>query len=102
PEQQRYNQAHIHTRDVVEHVFSVWKSGFQCFRNTLRFQQRRCCIQCFTITSNMAAQINYLKHGCPDPRIEDDPDVPMVEADNDRNGQNYRDDFAMQHFSQQR
>ncbi|KAK9976429.1 hypothetical protein ABG768_021634 [Culter alburnus] len=65
-------------------MFGVWKNRFQCLRNTLRFEPRRCCI-C----------------GCPDPDIEDDDDqhVPIAELANDRNGLAYRDAFALQHFS---
>ena len=63
----------------------LWKSRFQCLGNTLCFQPRRCCI----VIIATAVLHNYLKqHGCPDPSVEyeDDPDVPMVEADNDRHG----------------
>uniref|UniRef100_A0A9J7XNM0 DDE Tnp4 domain-containing protein n=1 Tax=Cyprinus carpio carpio TaxID=630221 RepID=A0A9J7XNM0_CYPCA len=33
-EQQRYNRAHIQTRDMVECMFGIWKNQFQCLRNT--------------------------------------------------------------------
>uniref|UniRef100_A0A4W5JKK2 DDE Tnp4 domain-containing protein n=1 Tax=Hucho hucho TaxID=62062 RepID=A0A4W5JKK2_9TELE len=99
PEQQRYNQAHIRTRGTVERMFGVWKSRFQCLRNTLRFEPRRCCI----VIIATAVLHNYLKqHGCPDPQMEhrDEPDLPMVEPDNDRYGLACRDAFAWRHFSQ--
>ncbi|XP_072228598.1 putative nuclease HARBI1 [Leuresthes tenuis] len=40
---QRYNRAYIHSRGRVERMFGVWKNRFQCLRNTLRFEPRRCC-----------------------------------------------------------
>uniref|UniRef100_A0A674AUD6 DDE Tnp4 domain-containing protein n=1 Tax=Salmo trutta TaxID=8032 RepID=A0A674AUD6_SALTR len=101
PEQQWYNQAHIRPRGVVERMFGVWKSRFQCLRKTLHFQPKRCCI----VIIATAVLPNYPKqHGCTDPRIEDedDPDVPMVEANDNKNGQACRDAFAMHHFSRQR
>lgn len=92
PEQQRYNQAHIHTRGLVERMFGIWKNRFQCLRNTCRFEPRRCCIV-FIAT---AVLHHFLKQR--DPLIEDDPHVPMAEIANDRNGLAYRDAFALQHF----
>ncbi|XP_039618237.1 putative nuclease HARBI1 [Polypterus senegalus] len=97
PEQQRYNQAHILTRGLIERMFGVWKNRFQCLRNTLRFEPRRCCI----VIIATAVLHNFLKRcGCPDPDIEDDDQhVPIPELANDRNGLAYRDAFALQHFS---
>ncbi|ROL52987.1 Protein ANTAGONIST OF LIKE HETEROCHROMATIN PROTEIN 1 [Anabarilius grahami] len=98
PEQQRYNQAHMLTRGLIERMFGVWKNRFQCLRNTLRFEPRRCCI----VIIATAVLHNFLKQcGCPDPDIEDDDDqhVPIAELANDRNGLAYRDAFALQHFS---
>lgn len=98
PEQQRYNQAHMLTRGLIECMFGVWKNCFQCLRNTLRFEPRRCCI----VIIATAVLHNFLKQcGCPDPNIEDDDDqhVPIAELANDRNGLAYRDAFALQHFS---
>ncbi|MEQ2165298.1 hypothetical protein GOODEAATRI_015431 [Goodea atripinnis] len=34
PAQQRYNQAHIHTRGLVERMYGIWKNRFQSLRNT--------------------------------------------------------------------
>ena len=42
PSERRYNKAHIKTRNTVERTFGVWKSRFQCLRNTLRFSPRKC------------------------------------------------------------
>ncbi|XP_039608641.1 putative nuclease HARBI1 [Polypterus senegalus] len=98
PEQQRYNLAHILTRGLIERMFGVWKNRFQCLRNTLQFEPRRCCI----VIIATAVLHNFLKRcGCPDPDIEDDDDqhVPIPELANDRNGLAYRDAFALQHFS---
>uniref|UniRef100_A0AAQ6A3F7 DDE Tnp4 domain-containing protein n=1 Tax=Amphiprion ocellaris TaxID=80972 RepID=A0AAQ6A3F7_AMPOC len=44
PEPQRYSQAHIHTRGLVERMFGIWKNCFHCLRNALHFEPRRCCI----------------------------------------------------------
>ncbi|XP_060743800.1 putative nuclease HARBI1 [Tachysurus vachellii] len=99
PEQQRYNQAHIRTRGIVERMFGVWKSRFQCLRRTLRFEPRRCCI----VIIAAAVLHNYIKqHGWPDPEMEDDSDldIPIVEANKDRYGLACRDVFALHHFSQ--
>lgn len=73
PEQKCYNQAHMHTRSLVEHMFGVWKS---LCRNTLRFTPRSCCI----VINATAVLHNYLKqHECPDhPILEDNPDVPSI------------------------
>lgn len=98
PEQQRYNQAHMLTRGLIERMFGVWKNRFQCLRNTLRFEPRRCCI----VIIATAVLHNFLKQcGCPDPDIanDDDQHVPIAELANDRNGLAYRDAFALQHFS---
>uniref|UniRef100_A0A3Q0S8H5 DDE Tnp4 domain-containing protein n=1 Tax=Amphilophus citrinellus TaxID=61819 RepID=A0A3Q0S8H5_AMPCI len=84
PEQQRYNQAHIHTRGLVECMFGIWKSRFQCLRNTLHFEPRRYCI----VIVATAVLHNYLRqHGCVDPPTEyfNDPHVPM-EVANDKTG----------------
>ncbi|KAA0722992.1 hypothetical protein E1301_Tti023401 [Triplophysa tibetana] len=96
PEQQRYNQAHMLTRGLIERMFGVWKNRFQCLQNTLRFEPRRCCI----VIIATALLHNFLKQcGCPDPDIEDDDHyVPIAELANDRNGLAYRDAFALQHF----
>ncbi|XP_051504374.1 putative nuclease HARBI1 [Myxocyprinus asiaticus] len=99
PEQQRYNQAHIRARGLVEHMFGVWKSRFQCLRNALRFEPRRCCI----VIIATAVLHNYIKQrGWPDPEVDDDndPEIPIVETNNDRYGLACRDAFALQHFSQ--
>uniref|UniRef100_A0A8C7DRS1 DDE Tnp4 domain-containing protein n=1 Tax=Oncorhynchus kisutch TaxID=8019 RepID=A0A8C7DRS1_ONCKI len=42
-EQQRYNQAHIYTGEMAEHMLGVWKNRFHCLSNTLNFKPRRCC-----------------------------------------------------------
>ncbi|XP_062422257.1 putative nuclease HARBI1 [Pungitius pungitius] len=98
-EQQRYNRAHIRTRGMIERMFGVWKTRFQCLRNTLRFKPRRCC----KVIIATAVLHNYLKqHGCPDLPMEDqdDADVPMVaEAANDQRGLAHRAAFTVQHFS---
>uniref|UniRef100_A0A3B4Z5Z7 DDE Tnp4 domain-containing protein n=1 Tax=Stegastes partitus TaxID=144197 RepID=A0A3B4Z5Z7_9TELE len=57
PEQQRYNQAHIHIRGLVKRMFGIWKNRFHCLRNTLRFEPRRCCI----VTVATAVLHNYLR-----------------------------------------
>ncbi|KAK2868835.1 hypothetical protein Q7C36_000706 [Tachysurus vachellii] len=89
---------HIRTRGIVERMFGVWKSRFQCLRRTLRFEPRRCCI----VIIAAAVLHNYIKHGWPDPEMEDDSDldIPIVEANKDRYGLACRDVFALQHFSQ--
>uniref|UniRef100_A0A3Q0RMK7 DDE Tnp4 domain-containing protein n=1 Tax=Amphilophus citrinellus TaxID=61819 RepID=A0A3Q0RMK7_AMPCI len=97
PEQQCYNRAHIHTRGPVERMFGIWKNCFQCLRNTLHFEPRRCCI----VIVATAVLHNYLKqHGCVNPPNEyyNDPHVPM-ELANDKAGHAYRNNFAVQHFS---
>lgn len=95
-EQLRYNQAHMRTRGLVERMFGVWRSRFQCLRKTLRFKPSRCC----TVIIATAVLHNYLKkQGCPDPPIEEDdnPDVPPFTT-NHREGLAYRDAFALCHF----
>ncbi|KAI2650812.1 hypothetical protein H4Q32_025635 [Labeo rohita] len=95
-EQLRYNQAHMRTRGLVERMFGVWKSRFQCLRKTLRFKPSRCC----TVITATAVLHNYLKkQGCPDPPTEEDdnPDVPPFTT-NHREGLAYRDAFALCHF----
>uniref|UniRef100_A0A673I6E9 DDE Tnp4 domain-containing protein n=1 Tax=Sinocyclocheilus rhinocerous TaxID=307959 RepID=A0A673I6E9_9TELE len=62
----------------------VWcmEELFQCLKNTLRFETRRCCI----VIIATAVLHNYIKHhGWPDPEIEDDndPEIPIVEANMD-------------------
>ncbi|KAM4604773.1 putative nuclease HARBI1 [Polymixia lowei] len=97
-EQQRYNRALIRTREMVERMFGVWKNRFQCLRNTLRFEPRRCC----KVIIATAVLHNYLKqHDCPDPPMEDqnDPDVPMPVAENNQRGLALRAAFTLQHFS---
>uniref|UniRef100_A0AAQ5YMF8 DDE Tnp4 domain-containing protein n=1 Tax=Amphiprion ocellaris TaxID=80972 RepID=A0AAQ5YMF8_AMPOC len=55
-------RAHIHTRGLVERMFSIWKNCFHCLRNTSHFEPRRCC--------NFIVQ-NYLRqHGCSDAPTE--------------------------------
>uniref|UniRef100_A0A3B4ZK63 DDE Tnp4 domain-containing protein n=1 Tax=Stegastes partitus TaxID=144197 RepID=A0A3B4ZK63_9TELE len=94
PEQQHYNQAHIHTRGLVERMFGIWKNRFHCIRNTLCFEPRRCCVE---------AVLHYYQrqHGSSDPPTEycNDPHVPMAEVANNKTGHTYRDTFALQHFS---
>jgi hypothetical protein len=84
---------------MIERMFGVWKTRFQCLRNTLRFKPRRCC----KVIIATAVLHNYLKqHGCPDLPMEDqdDADVPMVaEAANDQRGLAHRAAFTVQHFS---
>ena len=69
-EQQRYNRAS--TRGMIERMFGVRKTRFQCLRNTLRFKPRRCC----KVIIATAVLHNYLKqHGCPDLLMEDQDDA---------------------------
>ncbi|KAG9282036.1 putative nuclease HARBI1 [Astyanax mexicanus] len=95
-EQWRYNQAHMLTRALVERMFGIWKSRFQCLRKTLRFKPRRCCI----VIIATAVLHNYLKQrGCPDPPVEEDdnPVAPPFTTDA-REGLAYRDAFALCHL----
>ena len=39
----RYNASHIKTRNIIERLFGVWKSRFQCLRNEIRFSPIKCC-----------------------------------------------------------
>ncbi|MEQ2169729.1 hypothetical protein GOODEAATRI_028316 [Goodea atripinnis] len=60
PAQQSYNQAHIHTRGLVEHMFGIWKNRFQCLRNTYLLNQEDAVLllwqlQCFIIASESMA-----------------------------------------------
>ena len=41
--EQRYNNAHIRTRNPIERAFGLWKARFFCLQNKLRFRPRRCC-----------------------------------------------------------
>uniref|UniRef100_A0A665WAX2 DDE Tnp4 domain-containing protein n=1 Tax=Echeneis naucrates TaxID=173247 RepID=A0A665WAX2_ECHNA len=98
PDQQRYNKAHIRSRGLVECMFGIWKNRFQCLRNTLCFEPRRCCI----VIVATAVLYNYLRqHDCIDPPNEyyNHPHVPMAEVANGRTGHAYRNSFALQHFS---
>ncbi|KAM3874193.1 putative nuclease HARBI1 [Diretmus argenteus] len=96
--QKRYNRAHIRTRGMVERMFGIWKNRFQCLRNTLRFNPRRCSI----VIIATAVLHNYLRRQhCPDPpgEEEDEADVPMVVAVNDQRGLAHRNAFTLQHFN---
>ncbi|MEQ2311212.1 hypothetical protein AMECASPLE_017388 [Ameca splendens] len=96
PAQQRYNQAHNHTRGLVERMFGIWKNRFQCLRNMLRFEPRKCCVIVET-----AVLHNYLRQqGCIDLPTEyyNDPHVP-IEVANGKTGHAYRNSFAVQHLS---
>lgn len=68
--ERRYNRSHIRTRNSVERMFGVWKSRFQCLRNTLRFQPRNSCnviIAC-AVLHNFCKQQNE-----PDPTCDEEP-----------------------------
>uniref|UniRef100_A0A3B3SH91 DDE Tnp4 domain-containing protein n=1 Tax=Paramormyrops kingsleyae TaxID=1676925 RepID=A0A3B3SH91_9TELE len=83
---------------MVERMFGIWKSRFQCLRNTLRFSPRRCC----KVIIATAVLHNYLKQRCcPDPPMEDydEADVAVAEAANGQRGLAHRAAFTLQHFS---
>lgn len=42
--EQRFNRAHISTRNCIERALGAWKQRFLCLGRTLRFRPRRCCI----------------------------------------------------------
>lgn len=68
----RYNRAHISTRNTVERLFGIWKSRFNCLRNTLRFRPLKCC----HIIIATAVLHNFIKEN-------NEPDILFIENDED-------------------
>ena len=69
--ERRYNRSHIRTRNLVERMFGVWKSRFQCLRNTLRFRPRKSC--------NVIIACAVLHNFC---KLQNEPD-PLCDIDDE-------------------
>ena len=87
--ERRYNKAHIRTRNSVERMFGVWKSRFQCLRQTLRFSPVKCCriIIATAIVHNFVMERH---EDLPEALMmadedNDEQDPVVANAENDRN-----------------
>ena len=88
--QQRYNSAHIKTRNTVERMFGVWKSRFFCLQKGLRFKPSLCChiIIATAILHNIAIdqnEYNQMDEFYDDSSISDVPQPEHIETNSLRN-----------------
>ncbi|KAJ8929983.1 hypothetical protein NQ314_017271 [Rhamnusium bicolor] len=94
----RYNTAHIRTRNIVERVFGVWKRRFPCLRRILstKLQTSTTIICACAVLHNIAIQQR-------DDNFENDElindNIPIVNnGENDQLGLMFRREFINQHF----
>lgn len=86
--EQRYNRAHIMTRNTIERTFGVWKQRFSCLRSTLRCRPSRCCkiIIATSILDNFT-----IDQSEPIPQVE-----PMSQEENTPNSLDVTDSITRQ------
>ncbi|KAJ8958210.1 hypothetical protein NQ314_006440 [Rhamnusium bicolor] len=94
----RYNTAHIRTRNIVERVFGIWKRRFPCLRRILstKLQTSTTIICACAVLHNIAIQQR-------DDNFENDElindNIPIVNnGENDQLGLMFRREFINQHF----
>lgn len=77
PAEERYNEAHIRTRNTVERLFGVWKRRFPILALGIRYSVER------TMTTIVAAAVLHnIARRNADPMPPCDPDLNMPEWDN--------------------
>ncbi|XP_050500857.1 putative nuclease HARBI1 [Diabrotica virgifera virgifera] len=97
-QENRYNSAHISTRNIVERLFGTWKRRFPCLQQGLKTKlNTSLAIICATaVLHNIGLQENDNE----DDAIVENIDVPDNRNVNDvERGLNFRRQFIQQHFA---
>ncbi|XP_071055943.1 putative nuclease HARBI1 [Onthophagus taurus] len=99
PPEQRYNIAHVRTRNVVERTFGVWKGRFRCLTGALQcnIKNVRRIIAATVVLHNIAQDI---KEEIPNNNEipNEERIVPVLPAVDRRRGNIIRNAFIQRHF----
>lgn len=102
PAQERYNEAHIRTRNCIERLFGQWKNKFQCMYNGLKMslETAKATIVTLAIIHNL----------CIDHRLDPEDHDLHIEADDNQDevipdrinnirGNLFRERYIQNHFN---
>ncbi|XP_031354451.1 putative nuclease HARBI1 [Photinus pyralis] len=102
--EQRYNTAHIRTRNVIERTFGIWKNRFRCFFNGLNLQLEttKAVIVATAILHNLIIQERLDNDDSSDDEYDDDNDRVIYHNDGREHvqGNLFRARYIDTHFNE--